>query len=114
MLLVKQMMKGMIKEIIAFLNTTCGTDYKAEALKSVFLLRNLIEKGHTLDDFKFVITNKNRQWKGTKFEPYLRPETLFGGNFQIYLDERNRKSGIQQIADSVKQAKRTNWRLDKR
>ena len=39
-----------------------------------------------MEDFKAVIDYKVSEWKGTKMEDYLRPETLFGTKFESYLN----------------------------
>jgi uncharacterized phage protein (TIGR02220 family) len=37
-----------------------------------------------LDDFKRVIDFKCKDWKGTEYAKFLRPETLFGNKFEGY------------------------------
>ena len=41
-----------------------------------------------IEDFKTVIDKKSREWIGTEFEKFLRPETLFGTKFEGYLNSR--------------------------
>ena len=76
---------------------------------------NLIEAGHTYSDFKRVIDNKWNQWKGSQFEQYVRPSTLFGKNFQKYLNEQSTSENkLAKLNSSVQRAKSANWRLDKK
>jgi uncharacterized phage protein (TIGR02220 family) len=44
-----------------------------------------LSEGYTIQDLKDVIDLKVKDWKGTKYEDYLRPETLFNSTkFQTY------------------------------
>jgi hypothetical protein len=36
-----------------------------------------------------VIDKKTKEWLGTQFENYLRPETLFGTKFEGYLNQKD-------------------------
>jgi hypothetical protein len=48
-----------------------------------------MEEGFTKDDCFTVIDNKVKTWKGTEWEKYLRPSTLFNASkFQGYLNEK--------------------------
>ena len=46
----------------------------------------------TIDDFKAVIDKKVKGWKGTEWEKFLRPETLFGAKFESYFNARETQS----------------------
>ena len=75
-------------EIIAYLNDKCGTRYKATKVHKEFIHARL-EEGFTKEDFFTVIDNKVKTWKGTEWERYLRPSTLFNASkFQGYLNEK--------------------------
>ncbi|HGD4871322.1 TPA: conserved phage C-terminal domain-containing protein, partial [Streptococcus agalactiae] len=39
---------------------------------------------------KHVIDTTVKDWSGTKYEKYLRPETLFGSKFEGYLNQAPR------------------------
>ncbi len=75
-------------EIIAYLNDKCGTRYKAtESTKRI--IHERIQEGFTKDDCFKVIDNKVATWKGTEWEKFLRPDTLFrASKFQGYLNEK--------------------------
>lgn len=106
----------LVYKIIEYLNQIAGTDYSPSYPETVKIVNNLISLGYGIDDFKAVIDKKWEQWKETKYQQYVRPSTLFGSNFENYLNEpRNtKKSNIQQLNKSVQQAKQANWRLDKK
>lgn len=74
-------------EVVDYLNQKLGTRYKADTEKTRRLIRARIREGATLDDFREVIDKKVKEWRGTKLEPYLRPETLFGSKFEGYLNQ---------------------------
>lgn len=102
-----------IEQTIQYLNKVAGTDYKPDFDSTIKLLENLTKNGYTLEQFKSVIDKKWSDWKGTKYQTFIRPSTLFGNKFEIYLnepDKRNRK--INKLFDSVEKAKRSSWRLD--
>ena len=75
-------------EIISYLNEKTSSRYRnTESTKK--LIRARIKEGFTKDDFITVIDNKVKTWKGTEWEKYLRPQTLFNATkFQGYLNEK--------------------------
>lgn len=75
-------------EVIEYLNLKAQTRYRASTPKTKQLIRARLAEGFILDDFKIVIDNKCADWKGTEFEKFLRPETLFGTKFEGYLNGR--------------------------
>lgn len=66
----------------------------------------LIEKGYKFADFKAVIDHKIFKWKGTEYQKYIRPETLFGLKFETYLYESRNSTPIQRLANSIQGAKK--------
>lgn len=108
--------KETIRKTVEYLNSIAGTDYTTTFPQTVEYITSLIKMDYGLADFKTVIDKKWEQWKGTKFEMYVRPTTLFGKNFENYLNEpRNTKaSTIQKLANSVHRAKQFNWKMDKK
>jgi uncharacterized phage protein (TIGR02220 family) len=99
-----------IKDTIDYLNSKTNNNFSYEQLE----LENLIKESYSYADFVRVIDKKWSDWKGTDYEQYVRPSTLFGRKFIIYLHEQSRvsKSGIGKLASAVNKAKRTNWKLD--
>ncbi|OES45385.1 conserved phage C-terminal domain-containing protein [Domibacillus iocasae] len=75
-------------EIIVYLNTIAEKDYKANARYTKQLITERYEEGFTLEDFKKVIRIKTAEWLDhEQFKQYLRPKTLFGENFETYLQQ---------------------------
>ena len=78
-----------------------GTKYKASTPKTQSLIRARINEKFSVQDFEKVIDNMVTKWKGTEFEQYLRPETLFGTKFEGYFNTKlNTK---EQINNSYRQ-----------
>ena len=66
-----------IAEIVEYLNSVCGTNYRANSAQTQKNINGRLGEGFTVEDFKLVIDAKAREWKGTDMEQYLRPDTLF-------------------------------------
>lgn len=75
------------KQVIAYLNEKAGRSYRlAKASRKLIAAR--FADGYTLDDFKLVIDNMVARWKGTEWEQYLQPSTLFAqSHFDEYLNK---------------------------
>ena len=73
--------------IIGHLNKATGKKFKASSYKTRSLIDARLREGYTVEDFYKVIDTKTSEWKGTNWEKYLRPETLFGPKFEGYLNE---------------------------
>lgn len=78
------------------LNALMGTKYKASK-KTLSQINARHAEGFTANDFIVVIEKKYNEWKGTKMEIYIRPETLFGTKFQGYLNQQTPMSKIQEM-----------------
>lgn len=85
------------KYIVDFLNSEANTNYRYTTNKTQSLIRARMKEGFTLEDFKQVISNKCNEWKGTDFEKYLRPETLFGTKFESYLNSKAKNNNKDDI-----------------
>jgi uncharacterized phage protein (TIGR02220 family) len=87
-IITKDIYSGVYSEIIAYLNEKTSSRYRnTETTKRLIHAR--MEEGFTKEDFFTVIDNKVKTWKGTEWEKYLRPETLFcASKFQGYLNEK--------------------------
>lgn len=75
------------------------------------MIEKLINEGYGFEDFKAVIDKKYNDWKGTKFQQFIRPKTLFGDKFLEYLNEQPKQSNINKLADSVNRVQNYNWKL---
>ena len=91
------------KEIIEYLNSRIGTNYKHTTNKTRDLIKARFNEGFTLEDFKEVIDKKSMEWINTDMKKYLRPETLFGTKFESYLnqDVKERKLTTKDIQDKI-------------
>lgn len=74
--------------IVEYLNQKAGTKYKHTREKTREHINARMAEGHTVEDFFKVIDNKCTEWKGTEWERYLRPDTLFGTKFEGYLNTK--------------------------
>ena len=77
-------------EIIDYLNERLGTKYRSTSKATQSLIRARFKDKFTVEDFKMVIDKKIFHWQGTQWSVYLRPKTLFGPNFESYLNEQVR------------------------
>lgn len=86
------------KEIISYLNEKTGKKLRWDVKSNQKEIKARFNEGYTLNDFKTVIDKKYHEWgrKPTKEELqrgvndmriYLRPKTLFGSNFDVYLNQ---------------------------
>lgn len=84
-----------IKEIVQYLNDRCGTRYRYQTKGTQEHINARLKEGYTVDDFKTVIDKKFEEWNGTDMEKFLRPETLFSGKFESYLNQKIVKKTYQ-------------------
>ena len=77
--------------VVDYLNKKTHSNYKSNTRKTQSLILARLNEGFTEEDFVKVIDNKCKDWLGTDYEQYLRPETLFGTKFESYLNQRVRK-----------------------
>ena len=80
--------KDNVFSIINYLNLKVGVMYKPSNTKTISLIKARLREGFSFDDFKKVIDKKIKAWKGTSFEQYLTPFTLFGDKFEVYLNQK--------------------------
>ncbi|HAT4166124.1 TPA: hypothetical protein I9Z80_002423 [Clostridium perfringens] len=94
--------------VIEYLNSKTGKSYKSTTRKTQSLIKARIDEGFNEEEFFKVIDNKVSEWKGTEYEKYLRPETLFGNKFEGYLNQ-DFGSGIKEISKSNLNIKKGNF-----
>lgn len=76
------------EEIIAYFNEICGTKYRPDTKAIKKLIDGLLDQNFTVDDFKTVIYKKAKQWlHDPEMCKFVRPQTLFTGKFEGYLNE---------------------------
>ncbi len=74
-------------EIIDYLNSKCSKRYKHSNRIARDKIHARWNEGFRLEDFKLVIDVKAHEWlNDTEMNKYLRPDTLFGSKFEIYLN----------------------------
>lgn len=81
-----------VTDIVDYLNSKADTKFKPSSKKTKSLIHARFEDGFNVNDFYTVIDKKCEEWKGTEFEKFLRPETLFGTKFEGYLNQKNNKN----------------------
>lgn len=85
-----------ISEVVQHLNAKAGTNYRPSSTSTQRHLNARFAEGYTVADCKSVIDKKCAEWKGTEFEKFLRPETLFGSKFESYLNAQAHSRGRPQ------------------
>ncbi len=98
------------KAVIDYLNTKMGTSYRASSKDTQKHIRARFQEGYTLIDFEKVIDKKVREWKGTEFEKFLRPSTLFGSKFENYLNQTGRIGHAEGNFEKVIDKKVREWK----
>ena len=88
------------KEIVKYLNSRTGSQYKSTTNKTQKLIKARWNEGFRLDDFKTAIDKKCVEWIGDEeMEKYLRPPTLFSNKFESYLNQLSVKNSSQSKED---------------
>lgn len=90
-----------IKYIVEYLNEKTGKSFKPNTQATQKHIKARLAEGFTVEDFKKVIDNQCAKWKGSDWEQYLRPSTLFGTKFENYLNSGVKTNG-QTPGDPVK------------
>jgi uncharacterized phage protein (TIGR02220 family) len=80
--------KDTYKKVIDYLNKKLNSRYRYETSSTQKLIISKLNAGFTLEDFISVIDKKYKDWKGTEYEKYLAPDTLFGNKFEKYLNQK--------------------------
>lgn len=93
-----------IKEIIQYLNDLLGTRYRYQTKGTQEHINARLKEGYTVDDFKLVIDKKFEEWHGTDMEKFLRPETLFAGKFESYLNQKISTKQEESVFDEWRNA----------
>ncbi|WP_347108338.1 conserved phage C-terminal domain-containing protein [Staphylococcus ureilyticus] len=86
------------KEIIDYLNEKTGKRFSHKSKANQRLIQARFNEDNSKEDFFKVIDNMSAQWKGHhKMDEYLRPKTLFSGNFDNYKNQIPQPSGQDQL-----------------
>lgn len=76
-----------VKDVMDYLNKKLNTSYNWENNETKKLIINLKNKGFKKLDFQIVIDKKYDEWHNNKMVSQLRPLTLFGDKFEMYLNQ---------------------------
>ena len=80
---------AVFSEIIDYLNAVLGAKYSVTSKATQDVIKSRLKENYTIDDFKKVIDIKYAEWNGdSKTAVWLRPKTLFGSNFESYLNQK--------------------------
>lgn len=66
-------------EIIEYLNELNGTNFRTDTKATVRLIDQRIGEGYSIQELKEIIEYKIAEWKGTEWDRFLQPDTLFNG-----------------------------------
>ena len=77
-----------VYDIISYLNNKLSADYNPKDKLINEMIKSKFSMGYNKEHFFKVIDNKLASWKGTDYEKYLQPSTLFGDKFGLYLNEK--------------------------
>jgi len=80
------------KKVVCYLNKKADTTYSYDMENTLGYIKARMEEGFSEGDFIKVIDKKVGEWKGTSYERYLRPATLFGTKFEGYLNQKCNKT----------------------
>ena len=75
------------KEIISYLNLKAKKNFKVNTASHHKFIKARLKEGYVLEDFKKVVDVMVAKWKGTEYEQYLQPQTLFGNKMDNYLNQ---------------------------
>ncbi|MCL1789896.1 MAG: DUF4373 domain-containing protein [Peptococcaceae bacterium] len=92
------------KKIVDRLNELAGTNYRATSKTTRDKIIARVNEGFTVSDMITVVEKMCFLWNrdppkgGKDMRPYLRPETLFGGKFEGYLNAPVRKKEVDPLS----------------
>ena len=96
------------EQIILYLNEKAGTKFQTKGA-NLEIVQARINDGHKIHEFEYVIDAKVKDWKGTDWEKYIRPITLFNKTkFENYLNAKNESTPnnkFDKFAESFAKAK---------
>ena len=75
------------KEVISYLNLKAKKNFKVDTASHQKFIKGRLKEGYVLEDFKKVVDIMVAKWKGTEYEQYLQPQTLFGNKMDNYLNQ---------------------------
>ena len=94
--------KEIYKTVIDYLNSKTGQSFRSSTKATQQHINARLAEGFKVDDFKRVVDNMWTDWRGTEWEKYLRPSTLFGSKFENYLNRKTQSKGANGVPVSSK------------
>ena len=105
--------KELIENIIDYLNEKTNKRFTAKNKQTIRFINARIKDGYNENDFRKVIEIKSAKWLNSSMEDYLRPQTLFSGKMESYLNEKNNKKKTNErftkTQSAVDKAKQLDW-----
>ena len=105
--------KELIENIIDYLNEKTNKRFTAKNKQTIRFINARIKDGYNENDFRKVIEIKSAKWLNSSMEDYLRPQTLFSGKMESYLNEKNNKKKTNErftkTQSEVDKAKQLDW-----
>lgn len=74
-------------EVINYLNSKAKKNFKVNTASHQKFIKARLKEGYVLEDLKKVVDVMVAKWKGTEYEQYLQPQTLFGNKMDNYLNQ---------------------------
>ena len=75
-----------VEDVIDYFNEVLNKRTSSKGKENTRLIMKIFKTGRTFEDFKYVIDVKKAEWENVEdMKQYLRPETLFGNKFEMYL-----------------------------
>lgn len=79
-----------VREIVEYLNLKACAKYRTDSKYTIQYIMKRLRENYIVEDFKSVINKKCFDWlEDHKMRQYLRPSTLFGSNFESYLNQQS-------------------------
>ena len=77
-----------VEDIVNHLNQETNSKYRSKTDSTVKAIHGRMRDGYSVDDIKSTISYMVEKWRGTEFEKYLTPDTLFRpSKFEKYYNE---------------------------
>lgn len=94
--------------VLHYLNEKAARHYREVAANLLFIKQRLEEPDVTIEGMKVMIDRQVARWKGTDYDKYLRPQTLFNrSKFADYYDNRDmpvdnpKRAERQQLQETI-------------
>lgn len=69
--------KAITENVIGLINDLTHKKYQKNRKTYAALVQNILDDGKTEEDLLNIVVNMYTNWKNTKYEKYIRPQTLF-------------------------------------